>query len=283
MSRNLTLQHSDYTVAWICAVPLELEVSKLMFDKRHNSLPNAHDTVTVYELGSMGRHNVVMASLPTKQIGNQSAASVTEKLVRTFPSVRVALLVGYGGGVPGGHRDIRLGDIVVNQPDGQFTGVLKYGDLSGNQISKTRINLSMPYSKEILDSLSRLKAGAGAHLTSNMKATSEKPEARNVGANVDYPGTQFDLLFQANYDHMGEYFCGKCDRTKLVPRRNRASTAPVVHYGNIGSVEKTLKITAMRDKLGKDDDVLCFEMEAAGVLKHLPCLTFRGISDKGGA
>lgn len=35
----------------------------------------------------------------------------------------------------------------------------------------------------------------------------------------------------------------------------------------------------MRDTLVKEKDVLCFEMEAAGLMNHFPCLVIRGICD----
>jgi nucleoside phosphorylase len=35
----------------------------------------------------------------------------------------------------------------------------------------------------------------------------------------------------------------------------------------------------IRDKLAAERDVLCFEMEAAGLVNHFPCLVIRGICD----
>jgi nucleoside phosphorylase len=34
-----------------------------------------------------------------------------------------------------------------------------------------------------------------------------------------------------------------------------------------------------RDRLAKTDNILCFEMEAAGALNDFPCLVIRGIPD----
>ncbi len=36
---------------------------------------------------------------------------------------------------------------------------------------------------------------------------------------------------------------------------------------------------SVRDALAKEKDVLCFEMEAAGLMNHFPCLVIRGICD----
>ncbi|KAJ9625158.1 hypothetical protein H2203_005113 [Taxawa tesnikishii (nom. ined.)] len=64
-----------------------------------------------------------------------------------------------------------------------------------------------------------------------------------------------------------------------IPRPvNRASE---LHYGLIGSGDLVVKFDTKRAELVKqiDDDVLCFEMEAAGLVNTFPCLVVRGISD----
>ena len=40
-----------------------------------------------------------------------------------------------------------------------------------------------------------------------------------------------------------------------------------------------MKDALVRDALAKEKDVLCFEMEAAGLMNHFPCLVIRGICD----
>lgn len=40
-----------------------------------------------------------------------------------------------------------------------------------------------------------------------------------------------------------------------------------------------MKDASIRDKLAAQKDVLCFEMEAAGLMNHFPCLVIRGICD----
>lgn len=34
-----------------------------------------------------------------------------------------------------------------------------------------------------------------------------------------------------------------------------------------------------RDAIGQESNALCFEMEAAGIINHLPCLVVRGVCD----
>lgn len=53
-----------------------------------------------------------------------------------------------------------------------------------------------------------------------------------------------------------------------------------VHYGTIVSGNFVLKDAKVRDTYAQDPEfILCFEMEAAGLMNHIPCLIIRGICD----
>jgi hypothetical protein len=43
-------------------------------------------------------------------------------MLRSFPNIKIGLMVGIGGGVPTKH-DIRLGDIIVSSPENGLGGV----------------------------------------------------------------------------------------------------------------------------------------------------------------
>jgi len=68
-------------------------------------------------------------------------------------------------------------------------------------------------------------------------------------------------------------------RSKPVARTPRSTNRPRIHYGNIGSGNSVVKNAVERDELAKRDNVICFEMEAAGIMDDFPCLVIRGISD----
>ena len=76
-----------------------------------------------------------------------------------------------------------------------------------------------------------------------------------------------------------ETSCKRCDRKMIIARSPRASNEPVVHYGLIASGNQLMKDAVIRDRLAAEKDVLCFEMEAAGLMNHFPCLVIRGICD----
>jgi len=54
-----------------------------------------------------------------------------------------------------------------------------------------------------------------------------------------------------------------------------------VYYGLIVSRNQVIKDATFRDKLNKDlsGNVLCVEIEAAGLMDNFPCIVIRGIYD----
>jgi nucleoside phosphorylase len=91
-----------------------------------------------------------------------------------------------------------------------------------------------------------------------------------------YQGTQHEPLSVTEDCHLG-------DENINEPRgaRNSNRRSPFVHYGLIASGNQVIKDAATRDRLREElsNDVICFEMEAAGVMDTFPCVVIRGISD----
>ena len=88
-----------------------------------------------------------------------------------------------------------------------------------------------------------------------------------------------DTLFEAKYDHEGGATCSKCSRDYLVAREPRRQEV-VVHYGTIASGNQVIKDARTRDRLSSElGGILCFEMEAAGLMNTFPCLVIRGVCD----
>jgi NB-ARC domain len=94
------------------------------------------------------------------------------------------------------------------------------------------------------------------------------------------PADEQDLLFHSAYDHpQSENTCVNCDKRQLIYRDPRTSDKPQIHYGLIASGNQVMKHGETRDRLAKEYGMLCFEMEAAGLMNQLPCLVIRGICD----
>lgn len=276
------LTHSNYTVGWICALATELAVARAMLDERHDSLPQDRRDNNNYTLGRIGPHHVAIACLSDGVMGVTSAARVAEQMLWTFTSLRFGLMVGIGGGVPGGQDDIRLGDVVVSRPEGSFGGVIQYD--YGKTVQRGRFekigSLNRP-PDVLLKALASVKAAhmmEGPMFPRFLSEMGDKfPRLRPASAP---PASSADRLFKADYDHVeGEMTCAKCRANQEVIRRAREESGPMVHYGLIASGNQVMKHGKTRERLRRELNILCFEMEAAGLMDSFPCLVIRGICD----
>ncbi|KAN0078645.1 Pfs, NACHT and WD domain protein [Elaphomyces granulatus] len=276
------LRHHDYTVAWVCALPLEMAAAKSMLDENHPDLPTSPNDQNTYVLGKIRAHNVVIACLPSGVYGTTSAAIVTNQMRFTFPEIRFGLMVGIGGGVPTKESDIRLGDVVISKPTGDFGGVVQYdfGKTVGQGVFERTGWLNKP-PQILLTAIARLQADQMMKISRIPEFLSEMI-ATYPGMRTDftYRGQEQDRLFDAAFDHHGlQNTCDTCDISRLVTRPVRDNHDPVIHYGLIASGNKVIKHGGTRDKLGQELGILCFEMEAAGLMDNFPCLVIRGICD----
>jgi hypothetical protein len=64
-----------------------------------------------------------------------------------------------------------------------------------------------------------------------------------------------------------------------VTRPPRLGHHLVIYYGQIASSNQVIKYSRTRDRWARELGILCFEMEAAGLMDHFPCLVIRGICD----
>ncbi|EED24533.1 kinesin, putative [Talaromyces stipitatus ATCC 10500] len=69
-----SLTYNDYTIAWICALPLEMAAARVMLDKAHSPLPKPFTDPNAYELGELNGHYIAIACLPAGVYGTVSAA-----------------------------------------------------------------------------------------------------------------------------------------------------------------------------------------------------------------
>ncbi|KAF4783393.1 hypothetical protein HER10_EVM0009493 [Colletotrichum scovillei] len=283
LQRNTPVAPEDYTIGWVCAVPVEMAAARLMLDQVHPDFshqnPADHNS---YILGRVQRHNVVIACLPAGIYGLTPAATVVKDMLRTFNSIRFGLIVGIGGGAPSRAHDIRLGDIVVSQPTGTIGGIVQYdrGKLTNEGGFQRTGALNAP-PQFLLAALNRLKID---HLSQDSRIPDFLSELvnkapRKVEKRFSYQGSANDCLYEAEYEHVDqESGCGKCDPLHTIQRDPRDDTDPIIHYGNIASGFQAIKHGKTRDIMAKNLDVLCFEMGAAG-LQDFPCLVIRGICD----
>jgi len=266
------LAHDDYTIGWICALPKEQTAAMAMLDHRHVNLPKAPNDPNSYTLGSVGKHNVVIACLPKGKTGTSSAATVVTWIVSTFPSIKFCLMVGVGSGIP----PVRLGDVVVSTPIGQFSGVVQWdfgkAEEGGNLVRAGSLN-SPPTS--LLTALTKLESEhelTGSKISEYLEELAEKWPKYLESSLLE------DVLFKPHYNHVSksldceitqdfdgsdeERSCLLCDRTQVVKRKPRDMR---VHYGLIASGNQVIEDATFREKVNKNlgGKVLCIETEAS--------------------
>jgi nucleoside phosphorylase len=213
---------------------------------------------------------------------------VARDMLHSFPNVRIGLMVGIGGGAPSRKHDIRLGDIVVSAPRDGKGGVFQYdfGKTVQDQSFQPTGFLNQP-PMVLRTAVSGLKAqyeSDGHRLEDVISSILEKkPRLRKK---YKRPEQNTDKLYQAGViyppDDDSGYaaVCGD-DPSNLIlrPERTEDEDNPAIHYGLIASANQLIKDALVRDELAAEKDVLCFEMEAAGLMNHFPCLVIRGICD----
>jgi hypothetical protein len=52
----MSFTHNDYTIVWICALPLEVAAASVMLNKTHDPLPKPSTDSNAYELGELNGH-----------------------------------------------------------------------------------------------------------------------------------------------------------------------------------------------------------------------------------
>ena len=277
-----------YTVGWICALPTEHLAARAFLDEEHTRPEFVHtNDNNNYTLGRVGKHNVVIAVLPMGEYGTVPAASVARDMVHTFSNIRIGLMVGIGGGAPSKRHDIRLGDIVVSIPHDGSSGVFQYdfGKTIQDQTFRNTsfLNQAPQFLRAAASALATEYEYNGHKLEDAINGVLSKRERLRPKFGRPDPGK--DRLYRATFVHPlnNESDCSAvCDKQEnQVPRHERteAEDNPAIHYGLIGSANQVMKDALIRDKLAAEKDVLCFEMEAAGLMNHFPCLVIRGICD----
>ncbi|RYP66170.1 hypothetical protein DL771_007946 [Monosporascus sp. 5C6A] len=273
--RSLTrLSHDDYTVGWICALHIEMAAAEAMLDNVHDSLPKHPNDSNTYTVGNISRHNIVIASLPANAYGTNNAATVANHMDRTFPSIRVRLMVGIGGGVPG-KADVRLGDVVVSTEVWQHDMGKTMQD---GRFHRTGIPRKPP--PPVMTAVTKLRSNHELEPSRIPSILSEMFRRNPRMSQYVRPSSLPDRLFNSGYDHIESMItCDRCDESKLLERSSRDNNNPKIYYGVIASGNQVMKHGKTRDRLAQELAILCFEMEAAGLMDNFPCLVIRGICD----
>ncbi|KAL2845287.1 purine and uridine phosphorylase [Aspergillus pseudoustus] len=274
-----------YSVGWICALPVEMAACKAMLDEVHSepAISRSPTDQNSYTFGKIGHHNVVIACLPNGVYGTTSATTVAMDMISTFQSLRFGMMVGIAGGVPSEQADIRLGDVVVGKPANATGGVFQHD--MGKLLQRGHLHTTGTLNKPpaiLLTAMSKLQAD---HLLTESKVTeyleSMCAQLGDHWRRFKRPDLDSDRLFKSDYVHLDpdSETCSGCDKSNEYLRPLRSlSNSPQIHYGAIASGNQVVRDSITRDQLAQKG-ILCFEMEAAGLMDRFPCLVVRGICD----
>ncbi|KAL5610428.1 hypothetical protein FOBRF1_006545 [Fusarium oxysporum] len=278
----------DYTVGWICAITTEYVAAQLFLDEEHEEpefvSPNDNNH---YILGKIGKHNVVIVTLPYGEYGITSAAGVTKDMLLSFPNVRISLMVGIGGGVPSPKHDIRLGDVVVSASCNGGGGVFQYDfgkAVQHQEFQETGFPHQPPsiLQEAVNELMAQYKRKGHQFKELVNDSLAKKPRLQKK---FKRPESSTDRLYKPevlhppNDDSSCAIVCGNDPSTLIVrPERTEDEDNTAIHYGLIASSNRLMKDALIRDALARKRDVLCFEMEAAGLI-YFPSLVIRGICD----
>ncbi|KAJ3491605.1 hypothetical protein NLG97_g5565 [Lecanicillium saksenae] len=275
----------DCMVAWICVLREEYYAAVDVLDDKYGlstdlGIATGLDDRNVYCLGRIGDHNVAIHR-PDGRTGQFRGLDIARDMMSTFPGIRVALIVGLGGGFPCAGTDIRLGDVVVSNKIIRYTS----GSLMDTSFETTSAPIEPP---EIL-----LKAAADLdyHFKDSKSLRDHVSQAvatLSRQKRSDYARPELDQLFDSGFIHDASQ-C-HCERTSPaisshhVDRAGRDPHAVIqMHRGIVGSSDHVLRNARVRDELAKKKRIMCVEMEAAAVMhatkRFARSITVRGISD----
>ncbi len=281
----------DYTIGWISALALEYTAAQVQLDEEHDPPKYVHrGDENHYTLGSIGRHKVVLAVLGAGENGVAAAAMVAKDMMHSFSNVKFCVMVGIGGGAPLKEHDIRLGDVVVSMPTfrGQNHGGVVHYDLAATV--EARSFRSLHYMNQppraCLTAVSAImskhkRKGNGIHASISGVLAKAPLLRREYGR----PEASTDRLYTSdsipNENSKTDSNNAEIRANRLIQREARLETedSPAVHYGLIASADGFMEDAKIRDILAGELGVLCFEMEAAGLINQFPCLVIRGICD----
>lgn len=270
-----------------------------------------------YSFGVLGGHKVVLAYMPS--MGKASGAMVASHCSGSFRKLELTLLVGICGGVPfytlNVTHELILGDVIV----GEEIVVHDFGRQYPEGLARKKGTRDIPrrLPSEVRSLLSRLKGTRHMERLKRRTYGHLRSLMDEHSSLVRYPGAERDWLFEKTYRHKHhepnscvvcsdyrdrDYFCDRaretaceklgCDRSRTVQReRLRQSvgnlmlpqsiqSSPAIHFGSIASGDQVMKSGEDRDRIAISENIIAFEMEAAGVWDVVSCcLVIKGVCD----
>lgn len=298
---------NDFTVAIICALPLEADAVEILFDETYDRLGRHYSKHpsdrNAYINGRIGKHNVILCYMPG--MGKGSAASVAASLRFSYTGVKLALVVGICGGAPSppSHPEIFLGDVVISnavveydfgrQYPGGFQRKTDVKDTLGRPDQEIRILLNalsasktrIEYQNQILQHLYILQQAETRwhrpqvndvlfNTSYTHKHHGQKTPVRCCCADGNIPDSICENALETICNDLG------CEESQVIRCRETSEAGKVsMHIGTVASADTVMKSAQDRDEIARKEKILVFEMEGAGVWDNISCIIIKGVCD----
>ncbi|KAH7230886.1 phosphorylase superfamily protein [Fusarium tricinctum] len=276
-----------FEIAIICALTLEADAIEALFDHHWDddgpSFDKEPGDPNAYSTGVIGRFNVVLAYMPG--MGKVNAATVASNCGKSFPGIKLALVVGICGVIPFGpsNDEIVLGDVIISN------GVIQYdfGRQLPDRFVRKNTLLDVPDrpNLEIRGVFAKLTGIRHRRQLSAKIADYLDVLRQDRSLHAEYPGSTEDRLFEASYRHTDDQkSCEQLGCNGQLVSRSRlvnaeVSPTPAIHFGLIASGDAVMKSGKDRDRIAVAEGVIAFEMEGAGVWDSFPCIIIKGACD----
>lgn len=185
----------SFEIAVICALTIEADAIEALFDDFWDddglSCGKADGDPNTYTTGRIGIHNVVLAHM--SGMGRGSSAAMAANCLRSFPKVRLAMVVGVCGAVPFSpttNKEIILGDVLISDAIVQYD--LGRQHVTGFARKDTMLDSLGRPSAEIRTLLAKLKGVRSRRRLHKKIATYLDELKKDSELNSHYPGAQGD-------------------------------------------------------------------------------------------
>ena len=225
--------------------------------------------------GSDLSHFVVLTLL--SDTGNTNASEAVAHLIRSFPSIDQVLMVGIAAGIPSPRQPqqhVRLGDIVV-----AAWGIVDFDHVVDRPEGRA-LRQTFPSPSPLLGQYAKVLAAEEKAGRRPWEAPLES--LLTTLPHFARPAADTDVLYASD-----------AKAAKRIPHPDPAVSGhrpglPKVHYGLIGSSDRSLRNAAVRDELAAKHGMRAIEMEGKGIGNAAfaggrEWFVVRGISDYGDA
>ncbi|KAK6189467.1 hypothetical protein LQW54_013238 [Pestalotiopsis sp. IQ-011] len=259
-------------VAVFCALSLESDAVDAVLDEHWDDYDGLYSKAcgdsNAYTLGRIGRHNAVLVHL--SEMGNVTSAAAAAQCRWTFPNINLALIVGVCGAAPyaPGGEEIILGDAMISD------GVIQYdlGHQFPTRFARKRTlsdSLGRP-NVEIRSLLAKLRVLRVREALQKKK----RQATTSIDSKVNH-AYQLNIQESITTDFLMQNIGTLANRTPVM-RLAEDHRSPVSAFKGLGinllciSVQLHLFNTVMksgeaRDSISKQEGVIAFEMESAGI------------------